>query len=58
MLRDRPWIEVATFAAFCAQSRSPHLRPWQVVPCALLDSDLDGDPQHGGDAAAELLLIA
>jgi hypothetical protein len=42
----QPWIEVATFCASCAQSRSLRLPPWQPAPCnignieaALADTD-------------------
>ena len=37
MLEDQPWAEVATFAAFCCQSRSLHLDPWQEPPCCQSD---------------------
>ena len=42
MLEDRPWFEVATFAASCAQSRALDLMPWEHAP--VLVSDDDDDP--------------
>jgi hypothetical protein len=32
MLIDRPWEDVARFAASCAQSKSLGLQPWQNPP--------------------------
>ena len=55
MLRERPWHEVAEFASFCAQSRSLNFVAWQTVALCVIASDLDGDHQRGGDAAARLL---
>jgi hypothetical protein len=55
----RPWIEVATFAAFCAQSRALHLPPWQPPPCNIgniegaLNNTWD-EPRSGYRAAALL----
>ena len=46
MLEDRPWAEVARFAASCCQSRSLHLEPWSLPPCSVSeddDSDVDAD---------------
>ncbi|MDN3274752.1 hypothetical protein QWJ07_10885 [Frankia sp. RB7] len=46
MLADdtRTWQSVSVFAAFCAQSRSLNLMPWQLPPyCAGL-RDLDQPP--------------
>jgi hypothetical protein len=40
MLEDRPWAEVARFAASCCQCRALKLYPWQSPPC---DVDEDGD---------------
>ena len=33
MLKDRPWIEVATFAAYGCQRRALKLKPWNEPPC-------------------------
>ncbi len=54
----RPWFDVATFCASCAQSRRLNLPPWQPPPCnigniAAALNDLD--PQRGYRAAARLL---
>jgi hypothetical protein len=57
-LSSRPWFEVATFCAACAQERALNLPPWQPPPCnigniaAALD---DADEQRGYRAAALLL---
>jgi len=55
----RPWIEVATFAASCAQSRALRLPPWQIPPChigniatALADTD-----ERSGYRAGALLRL-
>jgi hypothetical protein len=49
MLKDRPWLEVAKFAAYCQQFDNLRLRPWQLPPCCVAS---DG----GEEPAAELLL--
>ena len=54
MLRDRPWREVAEFAAGCCQSRSLRLKPWEIVPCDWHPDDMNADPLRGAHAAAEL----
>ena len=46
-LKDEPWEAVAQFAAYCAQSRSLRLKPWESPPC---HADEGGD-----DHDAELL---
>jgi hypothetical protein len=56
-LRIRPWIEVATFAAGCAQGRALNLQPWEFPPCHISDiaSALNVvDDLHGYRAAAQL----
>jgi hypothetical protein len=53
----RPWIDVATFCASCAQSRALDLPPWQFPPCDIgnIASALaDPDEQRGYRAAALL----
>jgi hypothetical protein len=53
----RPWIEVATFAAGCAQGRALNLQPWEFPPCHISDiaSALNVvDDLHGYRAAAQL----
>ena len=57
MLTDRPWKEVASFAANCSQTRSLDLMPWQSPPCI---ASLDHLEEPLGDArglreSAELL---
>ena len=32
-LADEPWEEVAEFAAYCRQTSSLRLKPWQTPPC-------------------------
>ena len=57
MLRERPWREVAEFAAYGCQCDALRLKPWQPPPChAHLDDD-DGEagPIMGRRAAAMLL---
>ena len=60
MLTDRPWQEVAEFAAHCVQGRTLGLMPWQMPPLCYanrLDSALRepfGDPR-GAREAGELL---
>jgi hypothetical protein len=41
MLKDRPWIEVAEFASFSAQTDSLDAAPFEHLPCDLPD---DYDP--------------
>jgi hypothetical protein len=58
-LETRPWINVATFSASCAQSRALHLPPWQRPPCNLHDTEIEAalaihDEQRGYRAAALL----
>ena len=53
MLGDRPWREVADSRAL-RPGQKLALRPWEIVPCELIDRYLDGDPLRGGDAAAKL----
>ena len=43
MLVDRPWVEVAAFAAYTAQIDEMDLRPWQNPPCFGIGSDADPD---------------
>ena len=52
MLEDRPWAEVARFAASCCQSRSLHLEPWSLPPCSVSEDD-DGDIDADAVAAAQ-----
>ena len=47
-LKDESWEEVASFAAFSAQSRSLHLQPWESPPCI-------ADGFHGDASARKLL---
>jgi len=53
----QPWIEVATFCASCAQSRSLRLPPWQPAPCNVGNIEValaDTDEVSGYRAAALL----
>ena len=43
MLTERPWEEVAEFAACVCQSRSLRLRPWMRPPC-LVDNGREYPP--------------
>jgi hypothetical protein len=47
-LSSRPWDDVATFAASCAQSRALDLPPWQPPPCHIGDvaSALNDTDEH------------
>jgi hypothetical protein len=61
MMTDRPWEEVAKFAAHCCQGKSLGLKPWQVPPCSLTDAevwaDLDSSaPEHRGYLEAQDLV--
>jgi hypothetical protein len=48
MLEDRPWQQVAAFAAHCCQCMNLHLRPWQAPPCHSHDEvGGDGDEYYG-----------
>ena len=49
MLEDQPWAEVATFAAFCCQTRALNLDPWQEPPCCA------GPAKHCDPDARKLL---
>jgi hypothetical protein len=53
----RPWIEVATFAAGCAQARSLNLPPWQPAPCNVgnMEAALADQDEVRGYRAAALL---
>src|SRR5262245_25166952 len=51
MLEDRPWQQVAEFAATVCQRRSLKLYPWQRPPC-----DLDEDDESDTDAVGVKLL--
>ena len=51
MLLDEPWAEVARFAAYSAQGRVLHLKPWQVPPCVV-----DEENPNERDVAAQALL--
>ena len=57
MLQERPWIEVAKFAAYGRQCDALRLRPWQPPPCwaEVDDQDNEAGPISGHRAAAELL---
>jgi hypothetical protein len=32
-LKDDPWLEVGKFAAYCCQSITLRLKPWETPPC-------------------------
>jgi hypothetical protein len=57
-LAERPWFDVATFCAGCAQSRSLNLPPWQPPPCSVgnIDAALAVTDEQRGWRAAALLL--
>jgi hypothetical protein len=52
-LKDEPWHEVATFAAYCCQCQTLHLKPWEVPPCWANEDD---DPDNEWDRAGQKLL--
>jgi hypothetical protein len=54
-LKDEPWIEVATFAAYACQDDALRLKPWQPPPCWMGDDrPIDDFPAAGRVAAWEL----
>ncbi len=57
-LATRPWLEVATFCAGCAQSRALRLPPWQPAPCSIesITAALGEPDEQRGYRAAALLL--
>jgi hypothetical protein len=52
MLEDRPWEDVAIFAAYDQQMENLHLKPWQVPPAHVNDP---AHPEAGEGEAAALL---
>jgi hypothetical protein len=52
MLEDRPWEEVAQFAAYDRQIANLRLKPWQEPPCHVEDPN---EPRRGEEHAAKLL---
>jgi hypothetical protein len=58
MLRERPWVEAATFAAHRCQETALHLKPWQCwPPCAVEVGEADTPGlEHRGIAKSALLL--
>jgi hypothetical protein len=40
MLRERDWLRVAEFCAYCCQDTELKLKPWEIVPC-WVESDPD-----------------
>jgi hypothetical protein len=58
MLRERPWVEAATFAAHRCQETALHLKPWQCwPPCAVAvgETDTPGLEHRGISKSAALL---
>jgi len=48
MLKDRPWEDVAMFAAYCCQTAALNLKPWQEPPMHAGDDRLlDTSPVMG-----------
>jgi hypothetical protein len=43
MLHDRPWGEVAEFAAYCVQGHSLNLKLWQDPPCCVAAEGVERD---------------
>jgi hypothetical protein len=39
MLRERDWLDVAKFCAYCCQDTELKLKPWEIVPCWIDDID-------------------
>jgi hypothetical protein len=52
MLRDRPWEDVAQFAAYSRQITTMKLRPWEQAPCHVED---ENEPKRGEETAARVL---
>jgi hypothetical protein len=52
MLAERPWLDVAQFAAYSCQSAALHLKPWQSPPVWMTGVKPAGDPQQHGLYAA------
>jgi hypothetical protein len=44
------WQDTAEFAAYCRQSRTLHLRPWETPPCWVIDPDSPPDFGEGESA--------
>jgi hypothetical protein len=40
-LKDRPWLEVAEFSAYCCQVENLKLLPHQSPPCGFIGNDPD-----------------
>ena len=45
MLKDRPWEDVAMFAAYCCQTAALNLKPWQEPPMHAGDDRLLTPPR-------------
>ena len=54
MLQDRPWFEVASFAAYSCQNKKLNLKPWQSPPCSLSATQ----PEPEAEQMARRLLAA
>ena len=57
MLADRPWLEVAVFAAYVCQRHALRLRPWQSPP---MDAEI-GEPRpydHGARVLLKRMRVA
>jgi hypothetical protein len=52
MLKTRPWIEVATFAAYGCQDDALRLKSWQPAPCWMGDERPIDDFAGAGKLAA------
>jgi hypothetical protein len=56
-LKEESWFEVATFAAYCVQTDSLNLKPWESPPCeADEDADLAEASDYGNVREAQQLL--
>lgn len=51
-LKTEPWLEVATFAAYCCQTERLNLRSWQPPPCWMGDDKPVDDCPTAGRVAA------
>ncbi len=50
-LKEGSWFDVASFAAYCCQTRSVRLAPWDEPPCV---ADEDDPNERAKDAQALL----
>jgi hypothetical protein len=57
MLAERPWLEVAQFAAYCCQTDALRLKPWERPPCHGDYPSRPGNPLNLASARAAASLL-